>query len=292
MLKETLDVESYAAFLIAAERSFGGATRHISPEAGFLRRVLRDVFGLSKSRKPWREVLKAEVDALATRKGVILEFGVHKGYSTNFLASLLPQATIHGFDSFAGFPKDGRGDWQQDFSVPTLPIVPGNVVLHQGFFDETLPDFVKKNADSIYGNILLIHVDCDIYSSTVTILNHIGPFLKPGSVLVFDELVNYEGFFFNEMLALYEFLTDNGLDANWSTVVGRIWPASTERMPSRRFGEYREDGFCQNQSIRLCEENCGGFRDVATSLRGSGELVDFLAAELQQALNNRMKTGI
>ncbi len=40
--------------------------------------------------------------------GLILEFGVYKGETINFIASKLRDKVIYGFDSFEGLPEDWR----------------------------------------------------------------------------------------------------------------------------------------------------------------------------------------
>jgi hypothetical protein len=47
-------------------------------------------------------------------------------------------------------------------------------------------------------------VDCDLYSSTKTIFDHLGERLRPGSVIVFDEYFNYVGWREHEYRAFQE----------------------------------------------------------------------------------------
>jgi hypothetical protein len=54
--------------------------------------------------------------------------------------------------------------------------------------------------------IALLHIDCDLYSSTKTIFELLSDRIVPGTVIVFDELVNYPAFKKHEVLAFYEFL--------------------------------------------------------------------------------------
>ena len=100
-----------------------------------------------------------------------------------------------------------------------LPNVPANVRLHKGWFDNTLPPF----AANMTKPIMVLHVDCDLYSSTVTIFKYLKPFLIPGSLVVFDELVNYPRYLDHEMLAFYEFLQGTNMDVEligkWGGVV-------------------------------------------------------------------------
>ena len=80
------------------------------------------------------------------------------------------------------------------------PKVAGNVTLIEGWFDATLPPFLAQNS----GQIGLLHVDCDIYSSTKTVLDLCVPRLASGAVIVFDEFFNYKGYELHEYKAFFE----------------------------------------------------------------------------------------
>ena len=143
--------------------------------------------------------------------GSLLEFGVYSASSLRKIATNLPDRTAHGFDSFEGLPEawqrqsvDAHGDVMSrgTFAMQALPDVPSNVVLHKGWFEQTLPTFPLLRQP-----IALLHVDCDLYSSTKTIFEYLGPSLVPGSVIVFDELLDYPGYENHEIRALFKFLT-------------------------------------------------------------------------------------
>jgi len=146
----------------------------------------------------------------APREGLFLEFGVEKGASANFIAAKLngsEGATLHAFDSFEGLPEpwhgtfEARGSFGLGGAVPKL--LP-NITIHKGWFADTLPGFCQRNQNS---GISLLHVDCDLYSSTVTVLAHAGDLLRPGSIVVFDEYFNYHGWQNHEFKAWQEFTT-------------------------------------------------------------------------------------
>lgn len=116
----------------------------------------------------------------------ILEFGVWKGDTIKVLRDLFPlEYNVFGFDSFIGLPEDWvgtpckKGDFSNDGEIPNIP----NVTFYKGFFDETLPSFVNTKAD----NIALLHIDCDLYSSTKVLLEYLYPFIKVGTIIAFDE---------------------------------------------------------------------------------------------------------
>ena len=280
MRKETqppIDIWSYAAFIMAIEKCFEKKRRSIFDIA--VDRYLSIANGLGIPLKPWARILRIEARKFKDVDAVVLEFGVYKGNSINFLSSTLPCANIHGFDSFCGFPQDGRTDWDQDFSLPIVPYLRRNITLHKGFFEETLPSFVKSHKQLLMNKPLLIHVDCDIYSSTHTIFENISPVLRPGVVIVFDEILNYREFAVNEILAFYLFLQRSVLDAKWSTVIGSVWPTSSIDSATSydAMREMRSHGFFQNQSIVLCESDIDSFKRVASSLDPSPSFVRTLA---------------
>lgn len=145
------------------------------------------------------------------RPGIGLEFGVFRGWSLSRSARRQPGRIFYGFDSFAGLPEDGRPDWKIDFSLKELPNLPRNCRLVPGWFNETVPAFVAENRDPI----AFVNIDCDLYRSTRDVLFGLGDRLQPGTVFYFDELVNYDSFLWNEMLALFEFLEVTNFGVEW-----------------------------------------------------------------------------
>lgn len=134
--------------------------------------------------------------------GIVLEFGVWQGNSINFFASRLNEE-IHGFDSFIGLKEDwpGHMGWVGRFSLNgKLPKVRPNVTLHKGWFDETLPVFMKNQLNCFK----LIHIDCDTYESTKIVLELIQPKILVGSVIIFDEYIGYRGWRYGEYKAWQE----------------------------------------------------------------------------------------
>lgn len=159
------------------------------------------------------EVLDHMIGMIGDRAGLHLEFGVWRGNSIRRCAQRFPQTQWYGFDSFEGFPDDGRLDWQKPFKVIELPDTPKNVTLVQGYFSDTLHPFLHE----MPGEIAFVNVDCDIYSSTVDIFAALEEHgrLKPGLAIYFDELVNYADYMWNEAIALFEMLERTGLSIEW-----------------------------------------------------------------------------
>ena len=154
----------------------------------------------------WEYVVKQ-----ASARGLFLEFGVNDGHSINYFASKRPEVTFDGFDSFEGLPEAWCGHWIPEGMWDhngNLPQVRGNVRLHKGLFDKTLPGFVNKYTEQ---KISWCHIDCDIYSSTKTIFQEIYQFIQPGTIIMFDEYLGYTGWKNHEYKAFQEFCAENSV---------------------------------------------------------------------------------
>ncbi|MCD2193323.1 class I SAM-dependent methyltransferase [Actinomycetospora endophytica] len=127
--------------------------------------------------------------SLAPRGGMALEFGVYSGATLARIAADRGGCAVYGFDSFEGLPEDWRAGFRAGtFAVDSVPEVEG-AELVVGWFSDTLPGFLEAHP----GPVDLLHLDADLYSSTATVLDLVGPRLHPGSVLVFDEYLNHPG---------------------------------------------------------------------------------------------------
>jgi len=179
--------------------------------------------------------------AVRGRSLLHLEFGVHDGRSINHLASLVPAATWHGFDSFEGMPantKDLKGTHYMRWTAGMYsrqghePAVRPNVQLHKGWFEQTLPPFLASAAAgtlspgasvgaSAHGAsaAAFVHLDADLYSSTRTVLEELCSrcLLRNGSVLAFDELYGNPSLFNHEWKALRESAERRGFEYRFVT---------------------------------------------------------------------------
>jgi hypothetical protein len=151
-------------------------------------------------------VLMQHAMAAARPDGLVLEFGVFTGRTINHIAKLTT-ATVHGFDSFQGL-SDDQGIWRQgQFTTSgNLPQVAGNVKLHVGWFDQTLPGFLETHP----GPVSFMHVDCDIYQGARTVFELAEARIVPGTVIQFDEYFNHPGWQQGEFKAFQEFVARSG----------------------------------------------------------------------------------
>jgi hypothetical protein len=140
--------------------------------------------------------------------GLVLEFGVASGRTINHIAKSR-SGPVYGFDSFDGLPEDWRSGFSKGTFAGKLPPVLGNVTLIKGWFNETLPAFLAANE----GDVALLHVDCDLYSSTKCIFDLLAGRIKSGTVIVFDEFWNYPGWQQHEIKAFDEFKAEHQVRA-------------------------------------------------------------------------------
>jgi O-methyltransferase len=121
-----------------------------------------------------------------------LEFGVFEGASIRdwTSANTGPASRFVGFDSFEGLPEDWeclgqampRGAFATRGRLPDIG--DSRVRFVKGLFHETLPRFLTGFSPR---GRLVVHLDADLYSSTLFVLSTLHPLLVPGTILVFDE---------------------------------------------------------------------------------------------------------
>lgn len=170
---------------------------------------------------------------LVDQDGLWLEFGVHEGQTID-LISRFTKNDVYGFDTFSGLDAPWLGTETKSMLVfdiggkppktvrPLHPTLRGcrskkrrafndNVQFVTGLFEETLGEFLELHDKKIS----FIHVDCDIYRSTKTILDYCTGFIKEGCIIVFDELVNYKSYHEHEIKAFKEFVLENNVTFEW-----------------------------------------------------------------------------
>lgn len=134
--------------------------------------------------------------------GYYLEFGCHKARTMRYAWTHTRHnfsLTYVGFDSFEGLPDpepiDRLANWRRgsfavseaDFisTVVSAGMPRDRLVTIKGFYSDSLTAdtarrFLPRKASIIY-------VDCDLYNSTVPVLDFIKPFLQVGTIIAFDD---------------------------------------------------------------------------------------------------------
>jgi hypothetical protein len=140
------------------------------------------------------------------------EHAIWKQWKTRFFA----------FDSFEGLPEPDQREIAEEWvkgeyacsekqfkrNLASDGVDLNYVITVPGFYDKTLNRVTKKRLG--LERAAIVHVDCDLYESTIVVLNFITDLLVQGSVLIFDD------WFYNqgrkdrgEQKACYEWLEQN-----------------------------------------------------------------------------------
>ncbi|MES2749644.1 MAG: TylF/MycF/NovP-related O-methyltransferase [Patescibacteria group bacterium] len=184
--------------------------------ASKVKKILRDEFGFFYPLGG--QTVLAVTYALQHKiAGHYYEFGLYQGYTFGQAAKLSPDIHHFGFDSFEGMPEnnEGGGFGFQRFKVTYEKVINNllrtNAFTHKehlikGYFSDSLTPQLQAELMPFKAAVILI--DCDIYDSTVTVLNFIKPLLQTGTIVIFDDWHSFgqdEG----EQRALREFLEIN-----------------------------------------------------------------------------------
>ncbi|MBA8904168.1 TylF/MycF/NovP-related O-methyltransferase [Phyllobacterium sp. P30BS-XVII] len=164
---------------------------------------------LAHNRFRWDAIDKiADYFRGAFVKGDYLEFGVYQGetfaYACNVMAPMYPDMRFIALDSFEGLPQPKTGiDEDNGYSggfykgqfycdetefianLVARSVDMDRVMVVKGWYDETLRmDNPKTHSIE---SVAFAWVDCDLYESTVPVLQYLTNRLTVGSVILFDD---------------------------------------------------------------------------------------------------------
>ena len=152
--------------------------------------ILNDFYTCKRDYSRRYKLYKAVADELKLQDEAIIfiEFGVSGGHSFRWWLKECTNQESHftGFDTFEGLPENW-GTFNKGDMASTLPnIEDKRAVLIKGLFQETVYDyFLTQRFDP--GKRKIVHLDADLFSSTLFALASISGFLNKGDILFFDE---------------------------------------------------------------------------------------------------------
>jgi hypothetical protein len=149
--------------------------------------------------------LRFVMKLVADVPGHVCEFGVAHGGSTRVIQSEIRKQSklpfggrkLYAFDSFEGLREKFENAEVGAFACEVPKIRDVNFV--KGYFEDTCTDELRRKI----GKVAFAHLDADLYSSTIFVLNWLTPMLSTGSLLLFDEFVGGEQ---AEARAFYDWL--------------------------------------------------------------------------------------
>jgi len=136
-----------------------------------------------------------------------LEFGVASGIAIKWWVDRIknPESRFYGFDVFTGLPENFgvMKKHHYDTEGETPNIKDDRVKFIKGLFQDSLPGFLN-NYNSNQRKV--IHMDADLYSSTLYVLTKLLPILKKDDIIIFDEfgVPTHEFKAFTEIVSSYK----------------------------------------------------------------------------------------
>ncbi|KAK9802857.1 hypothetical protein WJX73_009424 [Symbiochloris irregularis] len=133
-----------------------------------------------------------------------MEFGVWRGTSINKTADYRAKhcspscPPVFGFDTFTGLPEAWVGDDKQQ----SVWAAESTGRLSSGAYG--------RGRQENHAPLSYIHIDCDLFAGARDALTLLSHKIVPGTVILFDELINYNRFKDNELKALWMWLRETG----------------------------------------------------------------------------------
>lgn len=117
-----------------------------------------------------------------------LEFGVANGIAIKWWVekNTNPESRFFGFDVFTGLPEDFGVMKKSHYNTAgqTPQIDDKRVKFIKGLFQDSLPGFLNSYESQ---QRKVIHMDADLYSSTLFVITRLIPFMQKDDIIIFDE---------------------------------------------------------------------------------------------------------
>lgn len=198
-------------------------------------RLIRGEYSASNAQMYLRAALWLKINYV---DGDIYEFGVGSGSSSAMIFNFIQRferinlRRFFLFDSFEGLPEssgvDSHPQWKKGswaFGMEEIRrrfrsqgIQLSKIFMIPGYFSESLTDpDLKSNFK--FNKAALVHIDCDLYTSTFDALNFMTPFIQSGTLILLDDYFCYGGNpLKGEAAAFNEWVNNNNfIVTHWQT---------------------------------------------------------------------------
>jgi hypothetical protein len=136
----------------------------------------------------------------ASLRGNAAECGVFRGGISALMELALRDTTrrVWAFDSFRGLPPGPRSPketchYQEGHMAVTEEALRNNLLSVGAEGVVVVPGWFKDTMRVLDLRLSFAHVDCDLYDSTITCIEHLYPMLIPGGFMVFDDYFDLGG---------------------------------------------------------------------------------------------------
>lgn len=142
-------------------------------------------------------------------EGDYMEFGIYEG--STFIhafksaeANKLKYMRFYAFDSFSGLPEPTEEEklhfskgmftcsinkFKENLFAEGVPL--DKIEIIEGFYDNTLNEQTKKKL--AIKKAAIVWIDCDLYISTVPVLDFIFDYIQDGTIIIFDDWFCFKG---------------------------------------------------------------------------------------------------
>lgn len=136
--------------------------------------------------------------------GAMAELGVYQGSSAKIICEAKQDRDLYLFDTFSGLPEPGEGEARMLRRGQFAAGLPAVRTLLRGYRDVVFyPGIFPQSAAAIDGvRFSLVHLDADLYASTLAGLEFFYPRMVPGGIIIAHDYSTLPGV----MQAFTEFL--------------------------------------------------------------------------------------
>ena len=153
--------------------------------------VYKDAFSLFRNYNHRIDLYNyvIEKENLSNTEIIYIEMGVCNGNSFEWWMqnNHHTASKFHGFDTFEGLPEQWGYFFKNGDMIAEAPkLEDARGQFYKGLFQDTLVPFLN-NGNVSKGKRKIIHLDADLFSSTLFSLSMLYPYLEKGDIVFFDE---------------------------------------------------------------------------------------------------------